>query len=170
MGKIIEPEPVKLIIGLIGKEGLFKEAEQVLSSRFGLIDYKSKSIDFIFTDYYKKEMGPELKRKFLSFKDLIQPDELPDIKCYTNKLETEIFSVNHNRLFNIDPGYLTLAKLVLATTKDYQHRIYIGKGIYAEMTLKFKKKSFVSWEWTYPDYATKEYIDIFNEIRKKFKG
>jgi len=68
----------------------------------------------------------------------------------------------------LDPGYLEEAKLVLATTKNYQHRLYLGRGIYGEVTLRYTKKSFRSWEWTYPDYKTENYLEVFDCIRKLY--
>ena len=167
MGKICKHEPVKLITGLIGKESLFAKVKTKLSRKFGKIDFESKILDFTYTDYYNREMGSDLKRQFLSFKRLISPEMMPDIKNYTNALESKFFSSNKKRSVNIDPGYLSLSKLVLATTKDHQHRIYLGKGIYAEVTLRYRNKTFCTWEWTYPDYCTKEYISIFNHLRKE---
>lgn len=167
MGKICKQESVKLIIGLIGKENLFSKVKAKLLTKFGMIDFSSTILAFTSTDYYNREMGSDLKRQFLSFKRLISPDMLPDIKNYTNTLESNFYSGNKRRLVNIDPGYLSIAKLVLATTKDHQHRIYLGKGIFAEVTLRYKGKTFCSWDWTYPDYCTKEYISIFNQLRKE---
>lgn len=166
MGKICKHESVKLIIGLIGKESLFDKVKIKLSRKFGKIDFESKILDFTYTDYYNREMGTDLKRQFLSFNLLIAPDIIPDIKNYTNDLERKFLSSDKKRLVNIDPGYLSLSKLVLATTKDHQHRIYLGKGIFAEVTLRYRNKTFCSWDWTYPDYCTKEYISIFNHLRE----
>ncbi|MBU4306082.1 MAG: DUF4416 family protein [Candidatus Omnitrophica bacterium] len=168
MGKPTKHEPVKLVIGLIGKAELFNVAEKLLCRRFGALDFESRIIDFTFTDYYEAKMGSGLKRKFLSFQRKIIPDRLPRIKLYTNALEKKYFSLKGKRFLNIDPGYLTLSKLVLATTKDHQHRLYLGKGIFAEITLRFRDKTFRKWEWTYPDYCTEEYIAIFNHIRNTF--
>ena len=167
MGKICKHEPVQLIIGLIGKESLFDKVKIKLSPKFGKIDFQSMILDFTYTNYYYREMGSDLKRQFLSFKRLISPGMMPDIKNYTNAIESKFFSSKKKRSINIDPGYLSLSKLVLATTKDHQHRIYLGKGIYAEVTLRYKDKAFCAWEWTYPDYCTKEYISIFNHIRRE---
>ncbi|MCG2712844.1 MAG: DUF4416 family protein [Candidatus Omnitrophica bacterium] len=167
MGISIKHEKVKLIIGLIAGEGLFDKVKKKLSSKFGKIDFESKILDFTYTDYYNREMGADLKRQFLSFKRLIPPEMIADIKNHTNALESNFFSSNNKRTVNIDPGYLSLSKLVLATTKDHQHRIYLDKGIYAEVTLRYRKKTFCAWEWTYPDYCSKEYIAIFNHLRKE---
>ncbi len=174
-----EHKLVKLIVGMFtNRLGLFKETLKVLERKHGPVDYESPLLPFDKTDYYEPEFGKDLKRKFYSFKRLIKAEELPRIKILTNNLEKKFGDKRGNRLINLDPGYLAPAKLVLATTKDYQHRIYYGKGIYGEVTLRYKKGvkprgghaplrgSFIPWEWTYPDYRTKKYIEIFNHIRK----
>ena len=166
MGKVTRHEQVKLIIGLIGRESLFGKVKTKLSRKFGKIDFESGILDFNYTDYYEQEMGRDLKRQFLSFERMIAPEILPEVKIYTNSLEKKFLQDEQNRMVNIDPGYLSLSKLVLATTKDHQHRLYLNKGIFAEVTLRYKNKTFSTWEWTYPDYCTKEYIDIFNKMRK----
>ncbi|MFQ5836184.1 MAG: DUF4416 family protein, partial [bacterium] len=117
-------------------------------------------------------MGSNLKRKFISFQALIDPAEIREIKLFTNQFEQDFLHPGtHDRRINLDPGYLNLSKLVLASTKDYQHRIYLGRGIYAEVTLRYKKeKGFKPWEWTYPDYRTREYLEIFNHLREIYQG
>lgn len=166
MGETTKPKPVKLICGMISpKETLFAEAGKGMEDKFGEIDFESHILPFTQTKYYQKELGAVLKRKFISFKDLIDPGDLAAVKLFTNKLEKEKFSRWQKREINLDPGYISAAKLVLATTKNYQHRIYLKSGIYAEVTLRFAGKTFAPYEWTYPDYRTKEYIEIFNGIR-----
>ena len=165
MGKTKKHTPVKLIVGFIFQEKtILKKAEAALRRNFGKIDFQSETLVFNHTDYYKKEFGNNLLRKFISFQKLVNPETLAEIKLSTNKIE-ENFSKSGLRRINIDPGDLDLSKLVLATTKDYSHRIYLKKGIYAEVTLFFKSKRFQPWPWTYPDYRTGEYAGIFNEIR-----
>ena len=151
-----------------GEEGLFSEVESVLAKRLGKPDYTSPVLDFNQTAYYAKEMGTGLVRRIYSFPKLIQPNELASLKRWTIGIEDQ-FRVNGKRRVNIDPGYLSLAKLVLATTKDNIHRICIGEGIYAEVTLFFQKGRFHSWPWTYPDYASEKYRDIFKAIREIFR-
>lgn len=159
---------VKLVIGFIYKdEAIFIKAKEKLRKKFGKIDFTSACMDFNYTDYYAAEMGKALKRRFISFTELTPIQDLYRIKLYTNRLETK-FLTGKTRQVNIDPGYLNLAKLVLATTKDYAHRIFLRKGIFAEITLSFRGNSFSANEWTYPDYRSKEYIDIFNQIRKLY--
>lgn len=169
MGEVRKPRLVKLIIGMISNDpNLLLKLEKTLEWKFGQIDFRTALLDFAYTDYYEPEMGANLKRQFVSFRRLIEPQQLPDIKLYTNKVELQNSAARNrpSRKVNIDPGYLTEGKFVLATTKDQQHRIYLSKGIYAEVTLRFVDKTFLPWDWTYRDYQTKEYIDIFNEIRR----
>ncbi len=169
MEKVKEPLPVKLVVGMIsGEESLFKQAEKRLAQKFGSIDFTSSPLPFNCTDYYEKKMQINLKRKFISFVSLIDPAGIVEIKLFTNRLEENFFCPHsRHRRINLDPGYVTLAKLVLATGKNFQHRIYLGKGIYAEITLRYKRgKGFTYWEWTYPDYRSKEYIEIFNHLRE----
>lgn len=169
MGVVKSHKPVKLIAGMITNDSeLLLKVEKILERRFGPIDFRTSLLDFAYTNYYQPEMGGNLKRQFVSFRRLIDPSVLSKIKLYTNKLELKLSASRNkpSRRINIDPGYLTEGKLILATTKNHQHRIYLGRGIYAEGTLRFVERSFVPWEWTYSDYQTKEYVDIFNEIRK----
>jgi DNA-binding LytR/AlgR family response regulator len=168
MGLIKKHLPVKLFIGFIFSDDFyFLKAKEILIKKFGIVDLESEIIDFIYTDYYKKEMGENLKRKFISFRRLIQPDALPQIKIFTNKLENRL-STEQKRNINIDPGYLDMAKVILASTKDYSHRIYLKKGIFAEVTLFYQHKEFHPWAWTYPDYRTQNYREIFNKIRQLY--
>lgn len=166
MGKVKSRRPVKLIAGFIfNNEDYFNWAKKILEKRFGKVDFESQALPFVHTNYYERELGTNLKRKFVSFRKLISPSNLPKIKIFTNKIEYKL-SKRSNRQINIDPGYLELSKLVLASTKDYKHRIYLGKGIFAEITLLYQDNSFRPWEWTYPDYKTHGYIQIFNKIRQ----
>lgn len=169
MGKAIKHPRVKLITGFIFKdEAGFSKAKAILERRLGKIDFESQALDFTHTDYYENEFGPGLKRKFVSFARLIRAQDLPKIKLLSNAIEGRL-SIGRRRAVNIDPGYLDSAKLVLASTKDYRHRIYLSRGIYAEITLFYQNKTFKPWEWTYPDYKTDEYIALFNRIREIYE-
>ncbi len=170
MGKATEPPKVKLITGLLARhKKLFDEIEEFFVARFGRIDYKSPVLRFDYTNYYSCEMGQSLKRIFISYEKLISPEKITEIKISANKLEKK-FSVSRKdgpaRLINIDPGYINDSKLVLATTKDYYHRIYLDRGIFAEVTLRWRKGGFEPMEWTYPDYATDRYRSVLQNIRK----
>jgi len=168
MGKIKQHPPVKLITGMITTNvKLFDTAQERLREKFGEIDFESSVLPFDYTDYYEAEIGKNLLRKFVSFENLIQPDELAEIKVFTNELERQFsFPKTTNRQINLDPGYVSAGKMILATTKDHAHRIYLGEGIFAEITLRYYQKTFQPWEWTYQDYRTEEYITIFNWIRQ----
>lgn len=166
MGKIAPHKPVKLISGFIFKDiQVFNKAKLHLSRRFGKIDFESQIIPFNLTDYYREELGEGLSRVFISFNKLIHLKQIAGIKILTNNIERKLSSKG-KRLVNVDPGYLDLAKLVLVSTKDYVHRIYLDKGIYAETTLFYQGKSFQSWQWSYPDFRASEQINIFNKIRE----
>jgi len=171
MGKIHTPEKVKLIAGLLSNnEALLDSIGTTLEKRLkNKIDFKSDIIDFTYTDYYYREMGPGLKRRFLSFKRLVRLNDLAKVKLLTNDIEKK-FCIGGNRIINIDPGYIDLAKLVLLSTKDYSHRIHIGNGIFAEVTLHYKDKHFNFWPWTYPDYKSEEYARAFEAIRNIYKN
>jgi hypothetical protein len=121
-------------------------------------------LPFDHTAYYAAEFGEGLKRRFVAFEELVHPGKLAEIKLLTNALEME-WVLEGKRRINIDPGYISHSKLVLATTKNHAHRIYLGQGIYAEVTLHFRDGAFRAWPWTYPDYASSPLIAIFNHIR-----
>ena len=154
-----------LIAGIIYKnEKNMEKARYMLEKKFGKISMESAAFKFEFTTYYNKEMGFGLFRKYMSFKKKIAPESLAQIKHATNKIE-DYLTNDEKRSINIDPGYVTDAKLILATAKNQQHRIYLKKGIFAEVTLRFVKKSFIPWEWTYPDYKAMDTINFFNSVR-----
>ncbi len=166
MGTIRKPQEVKLFTGVIAvSREAAEKALREMQQKFGDIDVRSPEINFDFTEYYSPEMGRGLLRQWVSFDRLIDPSEIAAIKIATNQIE-EKFSLLGKREVNLDPGYVTPAKVVLASSKDYSHRIYISGGIYAELTLMYRKNKFVSLEWTYPDYKSEVAVKFFNEIRK----
>ena len=158
----------KLIAALTSSDTtLMKEIEQQLSKKFGDCDLRSEIFPFDFTDYYTEEMGSDLQKKFISFSEMILLDDLPDIKHFTSDVEQQ-YAIHEKRRINIDPGYVTHAQMVLATTKDYTHRIYLGKGIHAELTYVCKKKVFHPLDWTYPDYREKHAREFFEKVRQNY--
>ena len=169
MGQISGFTPWKLVIGIIcAEEQLPGSLPGHLEAQFGAIDYRSPVLPFDFTDYYRPEMGFPLFRFFLSFRCLLAPERLAEIKIAANAIEEEYRRPEGGRLVNLDPGLLNASRFVLATTKDNSHRIPLEKGIYAELTLQFAKKDFQVLPWTYPDYATREYRGILRQIREIF--
>ena len=177
MGKIFLPKPAKLIISMISSDKcLFSIYKEVLIKRFGEVDIESNTQSFNFTDYYEGEFGKNLIQKLFSFSTLIRQDELMEIKIITNSVENNFKNGNiknniahHKRKINIDPGYITLNKYILASTKNGPSRIYLNQGIYAEITLRFINKSFIPCEFTYPNYKTNEYVNFLNSVRQKYK-
>jgi hypothetical protein len=171
VGQIHAPRPVKLFVGMLaGRTDLFDIARDELAAQFGPVDAISQVMPFDATDFYEEEMGPNLLRIFLGFERLVNPKELAPVKLFTNELEEEIAERfgSDRRVINLDPGYISLSKLVLASTKDYSHRVYLGDGIFAEVTLHFSNKQFRPWPWTYPDYKTEAYCRFFESLRKEY--
>ena len=178
MGKICFPNPVKLIISMISAdENLFSYCKDILIKRFGSIDLESNIQSFNFTNYYEKELGKDLIQKLFSFGSLIKREKLPEIKKITNDIEINLIKKkdirkdmsSSKRSINLDPGYISLDKFILASTKNGPSRIYLNNGIYAEITLRFINKSFMPGEYTYLNYKTEEYIEFLNNIRQKYK-
>ncbi len=169
MGKTKEAQDGKLFMSLITREeAVFERGLAQLRSSFGETDRISERFPFAFTDYYTKEMGSPLFRHFIAFRDAIPIPRLPDIKRMTNRLEEQGANEEGNRRINIDPGYLCLHHIILATTKGYTHRPYLRDGIYADLTLIYRDRSFQPLEWTYPDYRQRSTIDFFNQVRKEY--
>lgn len=163
--------PVKLICGVIASEqNVFTKTQNSLEDEFGPVDHSSPLFDFTYTDYYEKQMGAGLKRQFLSFRDLIKPDQLSRAKTRTNRLEDmlRLKSGAQKRVVNIDPGFLTASALIMATTKDFSHRIPLQNGIYGHLELLFLKKEIKALSWTYPDFKTGLYHKFFLEARKSY--
>jgi len=161
--------PVKPVVSVFSAdEALLAAVAGELARWLGGPDYESPLLSFDQTRYYEREMGPGLKRRFYAFSRLIDAAELVALKRWAIEAEAR-WRHDGRRRVNIDPGYVSLAKLVLATTKDNVHRIYLGEGIYAEVTLYFCKGRFHPWPWTYPDYASPEYRAIFERIRELYR-
>jgi len=168
MSRPHEPDHVKLILSLFSPErALIQMALSELSDLYGRVDRQSPELLFDRTKYYEKEMGWPLYRRFISFEELVPPDCLAEIKLITNQVERRYLK-DDNRLINIDPGFISPERLILATGKNYIHRIYLSKGIYADLTLIFERGSFVPLKWTYRDYADPEIIEFFNGIREGY--
>lgn len=157
--------PTKLFFGLLGKPLDIEKIYDVIESEFGKIDAKTNIIPFTFTEYYTREMGQDLYRQWISIDTIFEENLLREIKKKTIKIENR-FRISGKRIINIDPGGVLLSRVVLSTTKNYAHRIYLGEDIFMEVTLIYKGKSFQPLPWTYPDYKTEVAIQFFNEVRK----
>jgi len=166
MSNLTKPPPVKLFIAFIYSESSeLKTCINKLENNYGPISLKSKILKFNHSEYYKKEMGENLSRKVIGFQNLIERDKLVEIKIFTNSLE-EQFSFEERRTLNIDPGYISGEHLILATGKGFYHRPYLGKGVYADLTLVYQQNSFRGLEWTYPDYKSEDMLGVFYNLRK----
>jgi hypothetical protein len=172
MGSIRAFSPVKLFVGvLVSSAARLAEVESRLAAEYGPIDLQSEVIPFTFTDYYQNETGNNILRIFFAFERLVDADQLPDIKLWTNALETELAAAGSDvkRPVNLDPGYVENAKVVLASTKNFYHRMYLGRGIFAEVTMHFRNNVWEFFPWTYPDYQSEEYQKFFLELRRVYR-
>jgi hypothetical protein len=170
MGTVHPPGQVKLFCALLVAPTLpIDEVESVLAETYGDIVLRSTPLPFTQTTYYEREMGPHLTRLYVAFDPLISIAALATVKHMTNQLETIWSQPQGRRRVNIDPGYLDLAKVVLASTKDHSHRLYIGDGIFAEVTLRYRQHAFQPWEWTYPDYRVPATLTFFHQLRALYK-
>ena len=173
MGAIRQFNPVKLFVGvLVSHARLLPEVEQRLAAAFGPIDHRSDVIPFDFTHYYEAEMGDVVDRVFFSFEGLIEADQLPEIKRQSNRMEEEMAPLLEavKRPVNLDPGYLEQAKVILTSTKNFYHRIYLGGGIFGEVTMHFKNNTYQFFPWTYPDYQSRDYQEFFLRIRQIYRS
>lgn len=171
MAEIFQPQPVKLICAIIAcDEDYASRAVAELENLCGPADVASESFSFDQTDYYEPEMGKGLLRKFLAFERLIDASELAGVKRATNDIEKKLaVGAAVQRPVNLDPGYVALSKLVLASMKDFSHRIYLGGGVYGEITLMYRS-GWRTLEWTFPDFATGRYFDFLTRTRNKLNA
>jgi len=165
------PRPVKLIVGILAADHeCLHAAIEAVDSKFGKVDLESDVWLFDQTDYYKEQIGEQIYRQFVSIERLIDPGRLAAVKRKTNKIEKKLatrLALSVPRPVNLDPGIIEPSKLVLATTKNYSHRIYLGKKIYAEVTLNYDKAHWRCHDYTYSDYKQKCYHDFFEKVRTR---
>ncbi|MBL8889204.1 MAG: DUF4416 family protein [Planctomycetaceae bacterium] len=173
MGVLMPPAPVILFCAIYGNKATsLAWAREKLVAKWGKLALTSAELPFNETQYYEASMGRNLQKQLLAFADLHPPESLPQWKLESNELEAEFQALGGHdvaRAVNIDPGYVTLAKLVLATTKDRDHRLYIGQGIFAEVTLHFKHGRWQHDRWTYADYQRPEYHEFLTQCRELLK-
>jgi hypothetical protein len=162
------PKPAKLVIGIITAElEIVENLVTAFVSRFGQIDLVSPWMDFNYTAYYEPEMGSPLFRRVFAFKSLISQGDLSAFKLATNRMEHHYLRKGRRRV-NIDPGYMLRERFVLASGKNFCHRIYIGADIYADLTLIYQKGSFQKLPWTYPDYGDDDMLKFLEQVRNKY--
>ncbi len=163
------PDPVFFFVAFTTKDKtLLEKVLPSLEKGFGTLRFASDFFDFSkFTDYYHKEMGKPLFKNFLFFTPLKNPEKLIELKHLCYKIEKNFSTSKGARKVNLDPGYMELSKIVLATFKNFSHRIYLGNSVYAEVTLIFKNGTFQGLPWSYPDYLAN--LDVFQQARKIYK-
>lgn len=168
MSQLKPPVPVKPVAAIFSadREGLAAAARR-LEGLVGRLDYVSGEFVFDQTEYYRAEMGWPLLKRFFAAERLMDPAELVELKVRSVELEQD-FAPTGRRQVNVDPGYISAERLVLATGKNSIHRIYLGRGVWADLTLIFERGEFRPLPWTYPDYATAEVRRTMKEIRKKY--
>ena len=169
MGEVNSPKAVKFFASFLSTDDrIAREGEKEIERLTGPIQIRTDSELFSHTTYYEKEMGPTIMRHFVLFSSLGDRTLLPMIKSVTNGFE-ERTSINGQRVVNIDPGFVTLENVILATTKNFTHRIYLANGIYGDLTLIFHRRSYQTLPWTYPDYGSDRIIALFNEWRTIYR-
>lgn len=172
MGSVRSAPSVKLFAAVLfaDREDL-PDIERKLVDRLGPVDLRSPILPFGFTEYYAPEMGPALERVLLSFEPLAEADSLAGLKLDTNAIEDRfrLGGEASGRKANIDPGYIEQSKVVLASTKNFYHRISLGHGIFAEVTMHFRNNTYQFFPWTYPDYKTKDYQQFFIRMRQIYR-
>ena len=183
------PAPVKMICGIISwRAELMEQAIEILSLRLGPVErisdvlgqmgpveMVSDIMNFDFTHYYDQEMGSPLYRRFVAMERLVEPDCLVDAKLATNEIEKHFAQMSAEttgpaRPINLDPGYIASSKLVLASMKDFSHRIYLGRGVYGDLTLMYHKERWAALPWTFPDYASGRYQDFLLQVRHRLRS
>jgi len=172
MAEIEAIVPTKLICGILFHGAIdLKEVMIELEEKWGTVETISDRYLFsLGSNYYENEMGQPLYRVFCSFKKLISPETLASQKLLTQSIEAKWSQLYEHvpRPLNLDPGYIARGRMVLATTKDFSHRIYLHSGIYAEVTLMFRKHGVKKLEWTYPDIASGFWDEFLLSQHKKY--
>lgn len=169
MGRPSSPSPVLLLMAAFSRyeEALAWGRRQAVEA-WGPVVLESPQFEFAQTDYYQATMGADLRKVFWAFERLVDPAMLVEHKLQTNQWEEDYAALGAHpevRPLNLDPGYLSLGKLVLASTKDFTHRIYVSRGIFAEVTLYYRHHRWQHHEWTFPDYRRDDYQRFFSQCR-----
>jgi len=167
MSRPKEPPPAKLIMGMLFRDArVHRQALAAATDLFGPLDFATEPEPFHFTTYYDREMGPGILRRTVGFLDPVRPESLPDIKLRTNRIEDRL-AVDGKRQVNLDPGLLSEERIILASGKNYTHRVYLRDGIYADLTLIYQKGAYQCLPWTYPDYRSPILLHFFGILRRK---
>ncbi|MBN2808494.1 MAG: DUF4416 family protein [Deltaproteobacteria bacterium] len=162
-----EPEPGALLVSVLARHPeLALALAERLEFEFGPLDLSSFWLSFAHSRYYEAEMGPFLGRYIFFFAEPLPRERLVEAKRFTDCLEAE-FVAGEGRRVNLDPGYLALDHLILASTKAVPHRPYLGKGVYADLTLVYECGQYIPLRWSYPDYASDYVRALCGDVRNK---
>ncbi len=174
MAERVLPEPVHFFVGVLAADTACVDAARgLLQSEWGPVVCEREPRPWAYTKYYEKEAGTGILRAFFAFDPLMDPVELAARKVRTNDMEVQLAAesgLDLPRPVNLDPGYLAPDKLVLASCKNFAHRIYLDQGVYAEITLLYRHRRFESLEWTFPDYGSGEYDSFFLALRNRLRS
>jgi hypothetical protein len=172
-------DPALLFFAVMTREdAAFERAARAIEAQFGPLALRDERFDFDpLTRYYEREFGNGLRKQIIAAENLVDPEFLVEAKIRTNEIEIELSNLESDgapadkRLVNIDPGYLNLGKIVLASTKDHWHRLYVGRGVFEELTLRYRKgEGYLPLEWTYPDYRMPERLAFFEKLRDYYRA
>ncbi len=174
MGEVDQVKPSLFLVAAFSRyPAALDWARTWCESAWGRIVLESERFDFSETDYYDESMGAGQQKTFFALEKLIDPAELSSRKIASNSAEL-VYATDHAadvlRPLNLDPGYITESKLVLASTKNHAHRIYLSQGIYAEITLRYRGGQWQNWDWTYPDYQRQDFKAFFQECREYLRS
>ncbi len=173
MGDIQHHAPALLFLAVFSRyEAALAWARQRAVEAWGPMAVESEPLSFHETRYYEKTMGADLRKVLIGFAQLVDPARLPELKLTTNQWEQEyarLAECPESRPLNLDPGYVTEAKLVLASTKDRDHRIYLAQGIFAENTLYYGNGAWQNRPWTYPNYQRADYHQFLDRCREYYR-
>jgi len=164
------PLPAQPVLSIISArwDAFWPGLRDRLTGMFGPIEFESEPMSFDHTEYYNPEFGTPITRRFLAFERLVAFEELPEIKLETNRIEEALARRDGRRICNLDPGMLSLERLVLATCKNLPQRIYLGRGVFADLTLIYHRKGWRRLFWTFPDYASDEMKNLLTELRRRY--
>ena len=161
-------DPVKLLVAILWSDlTLLDKALVQIQERWGAIDFNGQDHPFDVTDYYQAEMGLDIRRRLVSFSELIAPEGIVAAKLNCNDIEEELGS-NHRRRVNLDVGYLDHSKFVLASCKFAGQKIHLGRGVYADLMARYQAGHYRPFEWTFPDFRDGRYDSELSHIRRTY--
>jgi len=168
MAETRAPFPVKYFIAVLFHEHeAFEKSKASIVERWGAIDYEGADHLFDVTTYYESEMGTPLYRRIVTLETIRSPKEIVDMKLECNAIEAGLV-VNGKRAVNLDAGYLDHNKVLLASAKEAGQKVYLDKGIYADLAGRYKDGCYRPFEWSFPDFKDGRYDSELLIIRTSY--